>query len=291
MTTLEEALAHGQGVERPFRCTQHDDTQASASVNVLKGVWFCHACQASGTVDGKRAPKVEVLQAMLEPERASRVYPQAYLELFDTPRYWLERFPTWLCHAKGLGEDPFTGDATFPVHTPGGRLAGVGRRRLTPEKKSRYLYPRHWSASMTLFGTDGRYPGLPVVCLVEGAADAVSLWQVGAGGLAVYGAGIHMPQIELLVRYNPKVILIGFDMDEAGESAASRAFKQLRRIAPLARVYWPKKDPAECTPSQRRQVLLRAVGRTQYGVDVIPHWDAAVTQMKDNYKRFVEGAA
>ena len=288
MSTLDEAVAYGQGIERPFRCHVHEDSNASASVNVVKGVWFCHSCHASGTVDGKTTPKVSDLQSMLEPDESCRVYPDAYLELFEEPVYWRTRFTNWVCHAMGLGQDPFTSDATFPVHTPGGLLAGVGRRHLTEDKHSRYLYPKRWSASMTLFGTGGRYPALPVLVLVEGAADATACWEVGAPGLAVYGSGVHLPQRDLLVRYNPKLILAGFDMDAAGERATTSAFKTLGRIAPIVRVQWPAKDPGECKPAQRVAALITAVGRSGYGGNVIKAWQRNIDDMKSSYESFVE---
>lgn len=305
--TLEDALATGQGTERPFRCFVHDDSTASASVNVIKNVWYCHACHASGAVNSKRTPKIEELAAMLEPEKTARIYPEAFAELYANPQYWTTRFAPWVCWDKGLGEDPFTGDATFPVHTPGGKFAGVGRRRVVEvddekevfgEKKvvgkkrqTRYLYPRNWSASMTLFGTAGRYPSIPVLTLVEGAADATACWEVGCPAFAVYGAGVHLPQVELLARFNPKVILLGFDMDEAGERAVTRAFTALSSMADLHRVRWLEKDPGEMTPTERRRALVRAVRRSDYGVDVVPRWDAYVADRKEAYRKHVEGEA
>jgi hypothetical protein len=287
--TLQDALTRGQGIERPFRCEVHEDTLASASVNVLKGVWYCHACHATGSVDTKKAPSLEALEAMMKPEQAVRVYPAAFLELYDAPVYWLTRFPAWVTHAMGLGEDPFTGDATFPVHTPGGLLAGVGRRKqVVEEKASRYLYPRHWSSGSTLFGTAGRYPRLEVLCLVEGAADATSLWEVGCPALAVYGSGLHMPQRELLHRYAPKLILLGFDMDDAGRGGVERAFRMIGRVAPLKTVYWPRNDPAACDPDQRLRTLLSTVARAGYGDDVLPRWSENVTAMTKEYERFME---
>lgn len=286
---MQDALANGQGIERPFRCEVHDDSLASASVNVLKGVWYCHACHASGTVDGAKAPSIEALEAMIKPEKVGRVYPEAFLELYAEPGYWLTRFPAWLCHTVGLGQDPFTLDATFPVHTPNGLFAGVGRRKHeVVEKGQRYLYPRHWSAGSTLFGTWGRYAQVDVVCLVEGAADATAVLETGCIGLGTYGAGLHLPQRELLARYSPKLILLGFDMDEAGERAVERAFKMVGRLAPLQRVRWPKKDPADCTVDQRMKALLAAVGRSVYGGEVLPRWEAEVTRMQVEYERYVE---
>ena len=305
--TLEEAIATGQGTERPFRCFEHEDSTASASVNIIKMVWYCHACHANGAVDSKRVPKLEELAAMLNPEESCRVYPEAFSELYAKPNYWHQRFAPWVCWDKGLGEDPFTGDATFPVHTPGGKFAGVGRRRVVDvekpvvvedevvdvevKKQTRYLYPRNWSASMTLFGLGGRYPSVPVLCLVEGAADATAVWESGCPAFAVYGAGVHLPQRELLARFNPKVILLGFDMDEAGERAVTRAFKDLRGMATLKRVAWTEKDPGELPIEERRKLLARAVRRADYGVDVVPRWDQYIRDTREAYQRAVEGDA
>ena len=113
----------------------------------------------------------------------------------------------------GLGQDPFTSDATFPVHTPQARLAGVGRRKLDPGDGPRYLYPKVWSASQSLFGVKAWSGRHRVVVLVEGAADAVACWEVGVPALACYGAGLHLPQVELLARYAPDLVLAGFDND------------------------------------------------------------------------------
>lgn len=38
----------GRGYEAPIRCPSHDDSHASASANISKGVWHCHACGAGG---------------------------------------------------------------------------------------------------------------------------------------------------------------------------------------------------------------------------------------------------
>jgi hypothetical protein len=300
--TLTEALASGQGIERPFRCEAHNDTHASASVNVVKMVWYCYACHESGGVDKKKkAPEIDaLLELMISPDRIGRIYPEAYLRLYDNPGYWLGRFPAWLCSEMGLGEDPFTGDGIFPVHTGEGRLAGVGRRHLFAEEVgeakikvegTRYLYPKAWSASQTLFGTRGRWTTHPVIIMVEGAADATAIWEVGAPGFAVYGSGVHLPQVDLVYRMAPKLILLGFDMDEAGEKAVSRAFGDLSRIAPVARVRWPRarKDPAATPYATRKEILHRAVADAGYG-DVVPQWTAWRRDAQLRYDHHLEGA-
>lgn len=291
--TLEEAINRGQGVERPFRCPAHDDHLASASVNVVKGVWFCHACHEKGKVTGKAVPKVADLLAMMRPERAARHYPQAYLDLFVWvgEKYWDSRLAPWVTYQLGMGQDPLTGDATFPVHTPEGILAGVGRRHITEDKGKRYLYPYNWSASQSLFGLGGTWRRCPVLVLVEGAADAAAVWEVGAPALATYGSGLHLPQVGLVHRTQPELVLLGFDMDDAGEEATTRAFKQLYRHNAIKRVYWPAKDPGECTPAQRLHALASAVARSDYGGGVVTPWNNTVARSKAAYDRFVKDAA
>ena len=284
--TMEEAIAKGRGEERPFRCTEHNDHTASASVNVIKGVWFCHACHAKGRVEDRKAPAAEDIEAMLEPEEAATTYPMAYLEVFDISyrpdAYWHTRCDPVVTHALGMGQDPFTGAATFPVFTPEGHLAGVGRRFATESGKS-YRYPRGWSASTNLGGTMGRITPAPVVCIVEGYADAAAVAETGCLALCQWGAQMHAPQVEMLAKFNPSLVLLGQDMDEAGERGVSMAFAQLRHIAPMRRVRWPRKDPGETPYVQRLRALTRAVSAGGYGEDVLPTWDHTKRAMRTTW--------
>lgn len=315
--TLEEALANGRGTERPFKCPEHDDTQASASVNIVKMVWFCHACQARGAVNSKRAPKIEELETMLSPEQVARRYPSAWLETFldwTTPIYWDDRFPRWVSWSLKMGQDPFTGSPTFPVHTANGTLAGVGRRVMNPEMKQRvlagipqydgdgrplmkavgprYLYPQHWSAAVSLGARVNGPRAYPVLALVEGYADAAAVWQTGCPALAVYGSGLHLPQIEILAQHRPKVVLLGFDMDEAGEKAVTRAFSQIGRMAELVRVKWSANDPADVPLEARKGDLRRAVARSGYGgTTTTLQWDDAVQEMQARHAQHLQEIA
>lgn len=266
MATLADVLASGEGVERPFQCEAHDDNSASASVNVLKGVWCCYACGAAGTVDGKKVPSTTDVELMLAPDDHVRVYPEAYLELFANDLgNWPTRFTPWIRWHSRLGCDPLTGDATFPVHSPRGLLAGVGRRIANPsENQQRYAYPPRWSASRSVFQA-----GMPhdIVVLGEGAGDAVSFGECGAYGFGLYGSGLHKPQVELVMRSNPKLVLIATDADDAGEKGAARAMDDLSTLVECARVDWSElgvKDGAELPLEVRRDHLLKTVSGSRY---------------------------
>lgn len=296
MTTLQEAIELGQGIERPFRCPdpEHDDKNASASVNVLKGVWFCYACNARGAVDAKKAPSLDLLAQMMEPEKTCRIYPESYLDTFGYPGYWLSRFPDWLCWYAGLGEDPVTGHGTFPVRTPEGRLAGIGRRITDAEvakakeedgNPSRYKYPYRWSASRTLGRTLSS--GGNLLVLVEGYADAVALAEQGIPAACVYGSALHYPQVEFVLRAKPKLVILGMDSDPAGEKGAAQSMQSLSRFTgDIARVTWPMKDPGECSKLQRLQTVRGVVGD-----EYLEDWMKAVANMRAAFQRHIEETA
>lgn len=269
-TTLADALASGRGIERPFQCTEHDDSNASASVNIAKKVWYCYACNAKGVVDSNRVPTIDELLSMLEPEKACREYPTSWLDTFGSGGYWAERFPEWLCWWQGFGEDPWTGEGIYPVHTPGGRLAGVARRRLGEGPGPKYRYPWGWSASQVLFGSRGLHAPRErqqVVLLVEGAADAAAGWEVGCPSWALYGSAIHEPQTAVVARMRPRLILLGHDADDAGEKGAEITRKALVEYGEIVRVQWDPElsDPAAMEPGARLDSLLEAVACSAYG--------------------------
>lgn len=288
--TLEHALSVGRGVERPFQCPSHDDRSASASVNVLKGVWYCHACFASGRVDGNRVPTMEELEAMLEPEKAVRRYPESWLALFGVGGYWLDRFPEWLCWYAGFGGDPWSGEGTYPVRTPSGVLAGVCRRAVVDDGP-KYRYPRGWSMSHAL-GYPNRSVKLgadhsKVLVLVEGYADAAALWEAGINAAPVFGSGLHLPQLDSPALRRAQLVVSGYDADEAGMLAAERTEEALPEMA-HAWVDWSEydgKDPAELDVSDRRLAVAESVAGAGYGraVSLLQQWHVAAGAIKQAY--------
>ena len=115
--TLAEALATGRGTERPFCCTEHDDTFASASVNVLKGVWYCYACGAHGVIEGEHVPTVEEALAILAGTAPPRVLAEAWLDVFDADHaspYWTGRYGIEV--AAPTGAAPTRPPASRPTH-------------------------------------------------------------------------------------------------------------------------------------------------------------------------------
>ncbi|HWO52047.1 MAG TPA: hypothetical protein VNN23_10655, partial [Ornithinibacter sp.] len=93
------------------------------------------------------------------------------------------------------------------------------------------------------------------------------------------------PQIQILAQHRPRLILLGFDMDTAGEKAVTRAFSQVGRMAELKRVYWTKNDPGDTPLQRRREDLSKAVGSSDYGSSstTLHHWADRVEVMTNAF--------
>jgi hypothetical protein len=253
MTTLAEALAFGQGIERPFLCPSHEDTNASASVNVALGVWYCYTCQSHGTLDD-HVPTVDEALSVLSGRAAGRVYAESWLDIFDAyqpSQYWAQRYGADTASFFRCGTHPITGNPTYPLRGPEGSPRGVVQRQ---EGDPKYLYPAGARTSDTFFGA---LTPRGVVILVEGASDVMAIhcsdevprdWSV----LGCYGSGVHAPQIDLLRDAAPRLIVTAFDADNAGYRASAAAAKSCSEIAPVIDHDWGAQgvnDPGDLTGS------------------------------------------
>ena len=266
--TLDHVLATGRGIERSFCCPAHGDAHASASVNVIKGVWVCYACGAHGQVGEKIIPELDQILALLSGGAPPRVYSESWLDIFDADHesdYWVSRVGSAVARENRCGTDPVSGHPTYPIRSREEEVWGVVVRY---DKAPKYMYPAGVSATATLFGR--RYSA-SVVVLVEGAADVMALQQSGLppgwAALGCYGAGLHMPQKQLVVDCSPRVVIAAFDDDEAGRNAMKRAESQLIDVAPVVSHRWGSigaKDPGEAPPEKRIQALRSTLASTPY---------------------------
>lgn len=262
-------------MERPFNCPVHDDANASASVNVDKGVWYCFSCGARGRArDKRKAPSPSYMLSVLTGEADPVVYPERWLDVFDVVRtspYWAERVGEQVAARHRCGTHPDDGSPTYPVRGPKGEVWGVVTRRVTDDGP-KYRYPFDVSTSRTMFGYHRARPG-GVVVVCEGAPDVMAVEQalpadVGdVHALGVYGAGTHLPQVVLLTRLRPALVVACFDADLAGHKAAARlAVTAADHRWPFVSVDWSTvgcKDAAEAPISQRRRLVLAAIGKRQ----------------------------
>lgn len=274
-SSLEEAVSSGHGTERQFLCHVHEDSNASASVNVVKGLWVCYGCGAGGRID---TDAIEINPDWLSRDLrrleetlatgGPKTYSEEWLRLFTAAGpgdYWLSRFTPEACEHFNLGMLPDGSAAVYPLRDQNGMIRGVVERNLSQEGP-KYKYPFGTDTTDFLFNYH-RCSGDEIV-LVEGATDAIAAWEAGYEAMAIYGSRLSAAQQALLRRYAPKRLLLAFDQDEAGQRAVHAvqlAFPEVEVVP----VVWPattrdgvKQDLASMPIPTRKYALSGRLAQT-----------------------------
>ncbi len=157
-----------------------------------------------------------------------------YAKEQDIPLDVLEKAGLAARRDDGTYFDKFRGRAIFPILATTGRVVAFAGRQLydddsmakyvnTPEtelyRKSRILY----GLSMTRDAIRKQ----EYAVLVEGYTDLISLYQAGVTNVvASSGTALTDEQIALLGRYAPSIVIV-YDADSAGSSAALRGVEKI----------------------------------------------------------------
>lgn len=131
---------------------------------------------------------------------------------------------------EGSSYDRFRGRLIFPIHNNKGQVIGFGARVLdqtlpkyvnSPEtpvyNKGSHLYGLNWSLDCI--------KEKDCVIIVEGYLDFLTPFQAGIGNIvASLGTALTTDQVRLIKRFTKNVVMV-FDADKAGESAALRGLE------------------------------------------------------------------
>jgi DNA primase len=154
---------------------------------------------------------------------------------------------------SGRYTDFFRGRLLFPIFEPGGRAVGLGGRLLPGGRgpkykntsatavydKSRVLYGLNWAKKAIV------QTGRVVVC--EGYTDVIGLQGAGVGeAVATCGTSLADGHIRLLTNFARRIVL-AYDADGAGQTAADRFYEWEKRFEVDIRVAAlpPGMDPAD----------------------------------------------
>lgn len=277
MIELADAIASQRGVEVTFTCPSgnHDDKHPSASYNVEKGVWYCFSCGASGYDKSVKnaAPSFKELERLFSGDETPHELPGSLMLLYDgfeESDYWASRVSRMTARKYRCGTHPISGCATYPVHSPNGKLWGFVQRNMLDGPK--YLYPKGVVMSQTLFGLHLVSSRPDYVLLCEGASDVMALDEtmfkmsmgidVSIYPLGVYGSHIKKSQASLIDSLRPKAVVIGFDGDKAGREGAEHAALLLSQEYGMFChvVDWGEgKDPGDLTTGEQIKSISKAL--------------------------------
>lgn len=135
------------------------------------------------------------------------------------------------------------------LHDVEGRPLGYAGRRLQPDRRGKWVFPRRLPKSSLLYGWHRAAAHDPLV-VVEGPWEVLRLHQLGLPAVALLGTHFSRNQVELLARRRCLLLLDG---DDAGRAAARRLARAL--TAPIVDLPIAR-DPADL-PDQELVSLLR----------------------------------
>lgn len=113
-----------------------------------------------------------------------------------------------------------------PVKDISKKLIFFEARTIRTVKNKKYIRPNNSPIKYCLGGID-KFINNKVAILTEGYFDMMKLWQYNLPSLCTFGINLHSYQVDLIMRLNLDLIVIGYDNDEAGNKAVSIAKEKL----------------------------------------------------------------
>ncbi|MCS7314637.1 MAG: DNA primase [Bryobacterales bacterium] len=145
----------------------------------------------------------------------------------------LEASGLLLRRADGGFFDRFRGRLMFPIHSESGKIVAFAGRALEPGDEPKYLNSPEtaiYRKSFVLYNMHRAREAirrLDQVVLVEGYMDVIGLWSAGVRHVvASCGTALAPQQVRILRRHSENVV-VNFDSDAAGASAAERSIQAL----------------------------------------------------------------
>lgn len=228
MITASEVVAHGTGAWRSFDCPVHRASHPTARINVTTLYWVCMSCGAKGKMEDihiDEDTQLDYIRELLMEDEQTNIY-EAMLDMYDISGpgdYWLSRFTPEACKEFRLGMDGK--HPVYPIRDEGGNLMGMVRRNPYLHERPKYKYPKGVPTSQYLFGYEKIVEKM--ILLVEGAPDVIAAWEAGIDAVGSYGARLSDRQIALIGRLEPRLVVVAYDSDSAGQTGARQAVRGL----------------------------------------------------------------
>ncbi len=186
---------------------------------------------------------------------------------------------------NGRCYDKFRNRVMFPIINTSGKVIGFGGRAIDPNDNPKYLNSpesKVFRKKNNLYGlnltrSDASKEGF--IILVEGYMDTIGLYQGGVTNVAAsLGTALTENQARLIKRYTKDVVL-SYDADNAGRSAALRGMDILRDEGCRVRVMHVTngKDPDEYIKKEGRKGFLQLVE------NALPYADYKIENAKQGY--------
>ena len=234
----------GQRNQILVNCPFHDDKHASLSINLDKGIYYCHTCNEKGNfVNWADKQKIDLKQLAsqygIESEEktiSKDDVDEAHEALIKVPSYieWMERkrginLDTIKRFKIGVHNKCFT----IPITSITREIVNIRMYNPTGKGSAKVV---SWKAG---FGSARLYPAMNLnknpIMLCEGEMDCLLANQLGYFAVTgTTGAGTFPS--EWAKYFGGKDVLICYDIDDAGKSGAAKVARMLSKYASTIKI-------------------------------------------------------
>jgi len=245
-------LAERNGIPMPKRAEYADpDTRLRAAVFQMQELAqeaFREGLASAAGAEARRylekrgvSPEVSAQFGLGYAERGGRVLIRI-LEKQGFSGEQLEQSGLMGRRDDGSFYDRFRNRLMFPIHSESGKVIAFGGRALDPADEPKYLNSAEspiYKKSAVLYNLHRAKDGIRRAdrsVLVEGYMDAIGVYAAGVREVvASCGTSLTAQQVQSLRRHSDKIV-VNFDPDAAGASAAGRSINLLLQESMFVRI-------------------------------------------------------
>lgn len=248
--------------EQNIVCPFHDDRLPSCSVNMKKGIWYCHSGCGGGTLDEFFKDLGETVEA--EVLTVAQILDKMTLETMNETPFWGGHpkvelpWDDTIVLPDEIKERGFdisdarrwkfsmseSGSMVIPINDLDGRMVGWVCKKLNGQLP-KYVYSQGLAKSKLLFGADKiKFGWNGILILVEGPLDAIWLEKHFHNAVAVLGGTCSREQFDVIEKLAPKEVVTCFDNDAVGKKLTEDVFGYFsdRRLVTAAHLPKDVKD-------------------------------------------------
>lgn len=267
-----------EGNECMVKCPFHDDRVASMSINLNKGLYYCHACGKGGdeydfyrNIEGCPEMSFGEVKALLTREFGERPaysgehdrVPEQEPDTPAIPPEEITRYHKILCNIPGnlewllnkrgitketvkkykIGFDLHSQRYMIPIYDKHGRCVNIRKYSPNSHGVSKMI------SYQTGYGTARLYPIQNLekneILLCEGEMDCLLANQIGYNAITTTG-GANTWKRQWNADFRNKTVYICYDIDEAGNQGAKKVAEELLQVTDKVKIiHLPIVDPPD----------------------------------------------
>lgn len=248
--------------EQLVRCIFHDDTSPSLSINIEKGLFYCHACHVGGDVNDflrlvSNQSKLHLIESDVERFHHILLHDEKMLDFLRKTRNITKETVI----QRKIGYDNLTGRFVIPIYDIDGNILGIRKykpysltNKIIQYGDKYYCYPAD-----VLLNSD-------VIVFTEGEMDCLALLSHDINAITLLPPSA-VDNVDFIQEHlKDKIAIIMYDSDNTGKKMAIELSYKLRNFTNKIKIVElsPYKDVNDYLTNKSASDLVNLIYSTNY---------------------------